>query len=97
MVSTILNQGLLASCYFMLVRSSVFREIGLLNEDFFGGAEEVEFAVRVTRAGYTFWYTPESRIWHKIGRSFKPGYARSVYLNLSSRYIYSRLVFSKPF
>ncbi len=50
----------------MLVRKSVLEQVGLLDERFFAYYEEVEWCVRVQRAGYKVVRVPRSRIWHKI-------------------------------
>ena len=58
-----------ASGCFMLVKRRVFEKIGLLDEAFFFGMEDYEFAVRVRRGGYRIRYVPGARLWHKDGRS----------------------------
>jgi hypothetical protein len=50
----------------MLVRRSVLEQVGLLDERFFAYYEEVEWCVRVRRAGFRILRMPRSRIWHKI-------------------------------
>lgn len=53
----------------MLVRASVFREIGLLCEAFFFGAEDAEFCLRAARNGVDCLFEPEALAWHRVGRS----------------------------
>jgi len=48
----------------MLVRASVFKEIGLLDEGFFLYFEDTEFSDRVKRAGYEIWLSAGSRVQH---------------------------------
>ena len=53
----------------MLIRPSVFRAVGCLDENFFLYFEETEFCHRANRAGFSTWYVPESRVMHMIGKS----------------------------
>lgn len=53
----------------MLVRTSVFDSIGLLDEGYFLYFEEVDFCLRARRAGWTCWYEPRSRVVHLVGQS----------------------------
>jgi GT2 family glycosyltransferase len=50
----------------VLVRSSVFDRIGLLDERFFAYAEDVDFMYRCLKANLALWYIPQARIWHKV-------------------------------
>lgn len=52
----------------ILVRSKVFKEIGLFNEKYFLYAEDVEFCWR-TQKKYKILYEPKSVIYHKDGGS----------------------------
>ncbi|MGX2039763.1 glycosyltransferase family 2 protein [Methylocaldum sp. MU1018] len=54
----------------MLIRASVFREIGLLDERFFLNYEEIDFCGRARQAGWRLVYVPKARLWHKISVSF---------------------------
>jgi len=49
----------------MMIRKSVLEEIGLLYEGYFLYYEELDFAERVKRAGYTIYFQPNSSILHK--------------------------------
>lgn len=66
--------GFLSGCS-MLIKRSVFEDIGLLNEDFFFGVEDADYSWRLTKNGYQLLYVPRSVIWHKesSSRSFHPG------------------------
>jgi len=52
----------------MLIKREVFEKVGLLDPDFFFGAEEYDYCIRVKRHGYRIVYVPTSKIWHKSGR-----------------------------
>ncbi len=79
-----------ASAYFMLVKQEVFGSVQLLSEDYFGGVEECEFNIRVKKAGYKIYYTPDSVMWHKISRSFKPATIRGVYNTYRNKLIFMK-------
>ena len=53
----------------MMVRRSVFEQIGLLDEDFFLYFEELDFCQRASRAGWQIWLEPRSLITHLEGQS----------------------------
>ena len=53
----------------MIVRRSVFKAIGLLDERYFMYYEEVDFCRRANLAGWPCWYVPESRVVHLVGQS----------------------------
>ncbi len=50
----------------VLIRSSVFDQVGLLDERYFTYVEDVDFMYRCLRAGVALWYVPEARLWHKV-------------------------------
>ena len=53
----------------LLLKRSVIDAIGLLDTYFFFAVEEYDYCTRVKRAGFKIMYTPESKIWHKLGAS----------------------------
>lgn len=79
-----------ASCYFMLVKSAVFREVGLLNDRYFGGTEETEFNYIVQKHGWKVYFCPQSKIWHKIGGSFRCGGYDATYLSLRNKMLFAK-------
>ncbi len=56
---------------FMLLRGSVLKEIGLLDEIFFMYGEDIDLSYRITQGGYNNYYFPETRIIHYKGESTK--------------------------
>lgn len=46
----------------MLVRSNVFREVGVLDEGMMNFAEHVDFCMTVTTAGHSIWFEPASAV-----------------------------------
>lgn len=53
----------------MIIRAEAAREVGLLDEQFFMYCEEIDWCLRLKKAGWEAWYTPEARIIHHIGAS----------------------------
>jgi GT2 family glycosyltransferase len=53
----------------MLVRREVVEHVGMLDERFFAYYEEVEWCVRIARAGYKVVHVPMAKVWHKISPS----------------------------
>jgi len=53
----------------MLVRSTVFADIGLMDTGYFLYFEEADFCLAARRAGWPCWYVPASRIVHLVGQS----------------------------
>lgn len=53
----------------MIVRRSVFENIGLMDDRFFLYFEEVDFCWRAKKASWQVWYVPQSRVLHLEGAS----------------------------
>lgn len=53
----------------MLIRMQVFRDVGLMDEGYFLYYEETDFCRRAQRLGWSFWYVPQSRVVHLVGKS----------------------------
>jgi GT2 family glycosyltransferase len=53
----------------MLMRRSVFEQVGMLSEDYFMYAEDLDLNVKMRRAGYTNYYVGETAIVHHGGGS----------------------------
>ena len=53
----------------LLVRPDAARHVGLLDEDYFIYAEEVDWCMRLRRAGWEIWCVPHARIIHHEARS----------------------------
>ncbi len=54
----------------LMIRKSVLDQVGLLDETFFAYFEETDLCTRIRQAGHEVWYTPQTRIVHRIGSSF---------------------------
>lgn len=53
----------------MIIRSTVFEAVGLMDERYFMYFEEVDFCHRARRAGWPCWYVPAARVVHLVGQS----------------------------
>lgn len=75
----------------LLVRTSLLREVGLMDETYFMYSEEVDWCLRARRAGWKLGYAPAARVWHKDGRASaaSPSYVRDFH-SLRSRLILVR-------
>jgi GT2 family glycosyltransferase len=50
----------------MLVRRSVIEEVGLLDGDLFLQVEDVEWSLRMRRAGWRIFFVPAGKVWHRV-------------------------------
>ena len=60
----------------MMVRSSVFREVGLLREDLYLYWEDVDLNLRALRAGWGLLVVPRAKAFHKVHGSIPPALIR---------------------
>jgi hypothetical protein len=80
-----LMQGIsFASGCALLVRSDVFKSVGMLNERFFMYFEDLDFSLRV-REKYEIAYVPASRVFHKCGAGVKWANYTKTYLYYHTR------------
>ena len=47
-----------------MIKRETINKIGLLDEDYFMYAEDLDWCYRIKQAGYTIWYNPEYEIIH---------------------------------
>lgn len=50
----------------MLVRSELFQSVGLMDEKYFVYFDDTDFCLRARRAQARLWYTPATRVRHKV-------------------------------
>lgn len=72
----------------MMVRSQVFREIGLFDDDFQIYAEDLDFCLRAKESGYEVWLVPSAVSEHKVSTS--TGVAGSNLMTPYRSYFYAR-------
>ncbi len=63
----------------MLVKCEVIEKIGLMDEDYFLYFEDVDWCLKVRRAGYKCVLVQNSKIWHKPSSSAKEGSFSYIY------------------
>jgi len=51
------------------IRTAALRQVGLLSEDYFLYFEELDLTRRITKAGFTITWCPESIVHHHVGRT----------------------------
>jgi hypothetical protein len=78
---------------FMLIRGAVIEQIGLLDEQFFMYAEDLDLALRAKRQGWQVWYNADVTVLHYKGRSSRQ---RSTFANVQF-YKTMRLFHNKHF
>ena len=62
----------------LLVKAEVVRRIGLLDENFFFGFEDLDWCVRARRAGFKAFYVPSAVVWHRDGYVTKKNLGKPV-------------------
>ena len=50
----------------LMISKSVIQKIGMLYEPFFMYCEDVEYSLRLQRAGISILYCPDAKLWHKV-------------------------------
>jgi GT2 family glycosyltransferase len=76
----------------LLVKAEVVQKVGLLDEIFFMGYEDVDWSVRAVRAGYKAMYAPASVVWHRDSYVTKQsmGFARRDFYNMRNAVLCAR-------
>jgi GT2 family glycosyltransferase len=65
----------------LVIRKSVFQQLGGFDEHFEFHMEEIDLCWRIWRAGYEVWYEPKAVVYHLGGGSLSMGSPRKVYYN----------------
>lgn len=74
----------------MLFSRTALEKVGLMAELFFLYYEEMDYCERFKRAGFTIWYEPKSKIWHKESISTGKGSTLKTYYYSRNRLLYLR-------
>jgi N-acetylglucosaminyl-diphospho-decaprenol L-rhamnosyltransferase len=56
---------------FMLVRAAAVQQVGAWDEDYFAYGEDIDYCLRLRRAGWRVWYEPGVRVLHLKGEASK--------------------------
>lgn len=65
----------------MMIRSSLYRELGGLDERFFAHMEEIDLCWRAALLGYQVWAVPQSKVYHVGGGTLPNDSPHKLYLN----------------
>lgn len=65
----------------MLIRSTVIREIGLLDESYFLYWEDTDWCARAQKNGYKALFVPTSHVWHKVSATVAARSQQQYYYN----------------
>lgn len=73
----------------LLVKKEVFGKIGLLDPKYFLYLEDLDFSVRVKKAGFKIVFSPKAIIWHKnLGTTSKESAERQAYYYTRNRLLF---------
>ena len=78
---------------FCMLRTSVLKKVGLLDEDYFMYGEDIDLSYRILKSGATNWYVPET-ILHYKGESTHKSSFRYVHVFNQAMHIFFRKHFS---
>lgn len=65
----------------LVIRASIYHQLGGLDEDFFAHMEEIDLCWRLHRVGYQVYYVGASRVYHVGGGTLSKSNPRKTYLN----------------
>lgn len=68
----------------MFVRSSCYKQLNGLDEDFFAHMEEIDLCWRLNRSGFTVYYTGASTVYHLGAGTLSYNHPRKVFLNFKN-------------
>jgi GT2 family glycosyltransferase len=71
----------------LMVRASLYREVGGLDNDFFAHMEEIDLCWRLKNAGYRIMATGKSSVFHVGGGTLPKKSARKTYLNFRNNFV----------
>lgn len=74
----------------MMVKSEVFKKVGLFDKDYFLYWEDVDLCQRARRAGFKILYTPNALLWHKNAGSSRVGGPLHDYYLTRNRLLFGR-------
>lgn len=81
----------------VFIKRAVVDEVGYLDNRFFAYYEESDLFARMKRAGYRVVYSPDVKIWHRIGESTKDKPGFYYYLIFRNQFLYAFKNFDKQY
>lgn len=82
---------------FMMMRTSVLKKVGLLDEAFFMYGEDIDLSYRITLGGYKNYYYPDTTIIHYKGESTKKSSVNYVFVFYKAMVIFAKKHFSTQY
>jgi GT2 family glycosyltransferase len=83
---------------FFMVRREVIKQVGLLDEDYFMYAEDIDWAYRIKKAGWQIWFTPEVTVLHKKKQSGRSHANRDRRIKTHTFFLrYNKLFYTKHY
>ncbi|MCX6794206.1 MAG: glycosyltransferase family 2 protein [Candidatus Gottesmanbacteria bacterium] len=80
---------------FFMVRREAVEQVGLLDEDYFMYAEDIDWAYRFKQKGWEVWFNPEASVFHKKKQSGRSHTARSQRIETEQYFHKSNWLFYK--
>jgi len=78
----------------MLIKSMVFKKVGLIPTEYFLQWEDIDFCTRANINGFKCLYEPKAILWHKASASYKTARQKYVQVTLGIR---NRIIFRKKY
>lgn len=75
----------------VLIRREIFEKVGFFDDRYFLYLEDLDFSVRVKRAGFRIIYEPKAVVWHKNAQSSGSGSALHEYFFTRNRLLFGML------
>jgi GT2 family glycosyltransferase len=75
---------------FMLIESSVFKKVGMMDEKYFAYYDDTDFVFRALKAGYKMYYEPAITVLHKVSSSTGGDSTFYVYYSNRNKIYFSR-------
>lgn len=83
---------------FFMVRHEILKEVGLLDEDYFMYAEDIDWAYRIKKSGWQIWFTPRATVLHKKKQSGRSHANRERRMKTQTFFItYNKLFYTKHY
>lgn len=74
----------------MMFSREVMDKVGMMAELYFLYYEEMDYCERIKRAGYSIWFEPRSKVWHKESMATGKGSTLKTYYYARNRMLYIR-------
>ncbi|MBI3211649.1 MAG: glycosyltransferase family 2 protein [Simkania negevensis] len=72
----------------LFAKAEVFREVGELDPRYFLYWEESDFCFRAKKKGFSTFYCPQAKLWHKVSSSFVGGKPHTSYFWWRNRFLW---------